>query len=68
MAARKIKNYQQTHLYSYAYFCWNRFGGISAESRATMKAKCLRLGHTEAQCAAVERDPKAFIFNGQLAD
>lgn len=61
-----LPRHWETHLYGYAYFCANLHGRISDESRAIMRLKCLRHGHTERQCNAVEADPIAFIKTGRL--
>jgi hypothetical protein len=56
---QKMPRYWETHLYGYAYFCRDR-EGISDESRAKMKAKCLMHGHTE------EKNPELFIRTGRM--
>lgn len=62
---RKMPRHWETHLYGYAYFCRDRTG-ISDESRARMKAKCLMHGHTEGQCLMVEKNPDLFILSGRM--
>lgn len=54
----------ETHLYTYAYFVANHNGTITDESRAKMKAKCLKNGHTEGQLMMVEKNPQEYINNG----
>lgn len=63
---RPIKNHWQTHLYSYAYFCRDQ-QAFTDESRAKMKAKCLKFGYTEVECLSVAKDPIGFIRTGRLA-
>lgn len=62
---RKMRHYWETHLYGYAHFCRDRVN-ISDESRAKMKEKCLRHGHTEGQCLMVEKNPDLFIYTGRM--
>ena len=62
---RKMRRYWETHIYGYAYFCRDR-DGISDESRARMREKCLLNGHTEAQCLMIEKNPVIFIQTGRM--
>ncbi|SIT87077.1 hypothetical protein [Pontibaca methylaminivorans] len=62
----KIRNYWETHLYTYAYAC-RPASKWSAGNRAALRAKCLRHGHTMGECQMVERNPEHFIRTGRLA-
>lgn len=61
----RINRHWETHLYTFAVAYSQRLR-ITPENLAGMRAKAIRHGHPEWQCAAVEANPSQFIIVGEL--
>lgn len=59
-------NHWETHLYTYAV-ALTQGDKITPDNLAGMRAKAIKHGHTEADCAFVESNTRLFIAKGVLA-
>jgi hypothetical protein len=57
-----MTHHSQTHLYGYAVAAKQR-----QDNAPAMRAKAIRHGHTEGECARVDLDPQRYIATGTLA-